>query len=245
VRRRNGGDGRGGGSRRFPNSGLRRAAALAAILWTLVSCATGVPRRKPATAARAAEIGRRWEVFREAVLARPAEELFYEARIRRSVLSGTFVAAVRDDPGRSLAVVVEGPLGAPVARARWDGQTTRIEREGRAARDSGGSSTLAELGLPLSARALSLLLFGLPDTAPPETIELAGDAAWLTWRGGAVACAFADARGTVERVLFREADRQVDIRYAEWNAGVPTRIAMAVSGGGRAELVVKPGETGP
>jgi hypothetical protein len=222
-----------------------RAAALAALVTALVSCSTGIPRREPASASRAAEIGRRWADFRAAVLGRPTVELFYEARIRRSVLSGTFVAAVRDEPGRSLAVVVEGPLGVPVARARWDGQTTVIEREGRSVRDSGGSATLAELGLPLSPRSLSLLLFGLPDTGPPETTELAGDGAWLTWRGGALACAFSDARGTVGRVLVRETDRKIDIRYAEWNAGLPSRIAIAVSGGGRAELVARPGEKTP
>jgi hypothetical protein len=172
-------------------------------------------------------------------------EIFYEARIRRSVLSGSFVAAVRCEPGRSLAVVVEGPLGAPVARARWDGRTTVVEREGRPIRDSDGSLTLADLGLPLSARSLSLLLFGLPDTLPPETTELAGDGAWLTWSGGAVACAFSDAGGTVGRVVVRETDRQIDIRYAEWKEGLPSRIAIAVSGGGRAELVVKPEEKAP
>ena len=245
MRRRNGGDGRGGGTRRLPISVPLRAAAFAALLSTFISCATGIPRRHPATADRAAEIGRRWEIFRKGVLDRSAAELFYEARIRRSVLSGTFVAAVRDDPGRSFTVVVEGPLGAPVARARWDGKTTVVEREGRPVRDSGASSTLAELGLPLSARSLSLLLFGLPDTAPPETTELAGDGAWLTWRGGAIACAFADARGTVERVVIRESDREVDIRYADWNAGIPSRITLAVSGGGRAELVAKPAESAP
>jgi len=241
VRRRNGGDRRGGGtSRRRPISGPARATALAALASALVSCATGIPRRTAAPPARAAEIALRWEAFRSSVLARPAAELFYEARFRRSILSGTFLAAVRDEPGRTLSVVVEGPLGAVVARARWDGKTTVIERAGR---DAGGDlPTLADLGVPIPARSLSLLLFGLPDEGPPEAFSLAGGAPWVSWRGGALACEFDDSGMTVRRILFREGGPPLDIRYSGWDAGIPSRIAIRISGGGRADLIARPGE---
>lgn len=241
MRRRNGGDRSGGGtSRRRPISGPARAAGLAALVAALVSCATGIPRTTAAPAARAAEIALRWETFRSSVLARPAAELFYEARLRRNVLSGTFIAAVRDEPGRTLSVVVEGPLGAAVARARWDGKTTVIERAGHAA--AGDPPTLADLGVPISARSLSLLLFGLPDENPPDSVELAGDAAWLSWRGGSLACEFDDAGMTVRRVLSREGGAPLDIRYSNWDGGAPSRITIRISGGGRADLVARRGE---
>ena len=242
MRRRNAGDRSGGGaSRRRPISGPARALALAALASALVSCATGIPRRTAAPPARAAEIALRWKAFRSSVLARQAVELYYDARLRRGLLSGTFVAAVRDEPGRALAVVIEGPLGAAVARAKWDGRTTVIERAGHAAA-GGDSPTLADLGVPISARPLSLLLFGLPDETPPDAVELAGGAAWLSWRDGALACEFDDAGLTVRRVLSREGPTPIDIRYSGWDGGIPSRISIRISGGGRADLVARPGE---
>jgi len=188
---------------------------------------------------------RRWESCRADVLARPPLERFYDARARRSVLSGTFVAAVRDDPGRSLSVVVEGPLGVPVARANWDGERTVVERSGGAAERFSDEAPLADIGVPLSARVLSLLLVGLPDTARPDAIELTGDAAWLTFRGSAIACEFDPAQGRVRRVLSLAHGRRVEIRYGGWEGGVPSRVAIKVSGGGSADLVAKAGDSGP
>jgi hypothetical protein len=99
--------------------------------------------------------------------------------------------------------------------------------------------------VPISARSLSLLLFGVPDEDPPDAFELAGDAAWLSWRGGSLACEFDDSRMTVRRVLSREGGSSLDIRYASWDAGFPSRIAIRISGGGRADLIARPGEARP
>ena len=233
----------------FPPRLLRWAIG-AALAAPLLSCATGIPRRRAATAERTAAIVRRWESCRAEILGRPPLERFYDARARRSVFSGTFVAAVRDDPGRSLSVVVEGPLGVPIARARWDGERTTVERSGTPAKrfsdeaSPGSEPPLADIGVPLSARALSLLLVGLPDTARPDVVELTGDAAWLTFRGSGLACEFDAEQGRVRRVLSLGRGRRVDVRYGAWEGGVPSRIAIRVSGRGSADLVARPGDSG-
>ena len=233
----------------FPPKLLRWAIGAAAVA-PLLSCATGIPRRRAATAPEAAAIVRRWESCRDAILGRPPLERFYDARARRSVFSGTFVAAVRDDPGRSLSVVVEGPLGVPIARARWDGERTVVERSGIPAKrfsdaaPPGGDAPLADIGVPLSARTLSLLLVGLPDTARPDVVELTGDAAWLTFGGSGLACEFDAAQGRVRRVVSLARGRRVEVRYGAWDGGVPSRVAIRVSGGGSAELVARPGDSG-
>ena len=221
-------------------------AALAGTLAALAAGCAARAGRRPATAAETAAIVSRWETFREGVLARPAAELFYDASARRSLFSMSGVAAVRDSPGRSLTVVVEGPAGLPIARASWDGVRTVVEREGR---DSGGpqraegDAALASLGIPLSAPSLSLLLFGLPDASPPETVEVGARTAWLSWRGGALSCEI-DSEGRALRVVALDAKRKVEIRFVEWAGDMPSRIRIAVSTGGTAELALRAGEGG-
>jgi len=202
-------------------------------------CATRLSRR-PATAAETAAIVARWETFRQAVLARPAAELFYDARARRSIFSTSGVAAVRDDPGRSLTVVLEGPAGLALARASWDGARTVVRRAGdpRDDREFEGDAPLTPLGIPLSAPSLSLLLFGLPDASPPESVELAGATPWLSWRGGALSCEL-DPSGRARRVMSLDGRRRVEIRFPEWSGGIPSRIRIDAAHGGRADLALR------
>jgi hypothetical protein len=222
---------------------LRTEAAVlvpaAAVLLALAGCAARVPRR-PATAAEAAGILARWDSFRDAVLARPAAELFYEARARRSLASESGIAAIRDDPGRTLTVVLEEG-GLPVARASWDGTRTVVRRTGRSEeREIEGDAPLTPIGIPLSARSLSLLLFGLPDASPPESVAIAGESPWLSWNGGALSCEL-DSAGRPRRVVSAASGRTVEIRFAEWSEGIPSRIRLEASGGGSAELRLRPG----
>ena len=224
---------------------LLRCATAAAVAGTLLSCATGAPRRRAATEEQAAAILTRWEAGRADILGRPPLERYYDARLRRSVFSGSFVAAVRDDPGRSLSVVIEGPLGVPIARARWDGERTVVERSGRPSKRFSDGAPLADIGVPLPARSLSLLLVGLPDTASPDVVELTGDAAWLTFRGSGLACEFDVGQGRVRRVLTLAEGRKIEILYRDWESGAPSKIAIRVSGGGRADLAARAGDSGP
>lgn len=200
-----------------------------------------------ATPEQAAEILRRWDVYRDAVLARPPMELFYDATAHRSVFSESFVAAVRDQPGRSLSIVLEGPLGLPLARARWEGGETVIERPGKSPLEKTvqNGAALSDFGIPLSAQSLSLLLFGLPETARPERVELAGGNARFSWNDGALSCEFDLDGGRARRVFSRDAKRQVEIRYLEWRDGIPSHIRIDVSTGGSAELVLTSGEPNP
>lgn len=224
----------------FPGRPRRAAdAALAALALAAWGCAARAPRR-PATAAEAAAIVSRWEGFREAVLARPAAELFYDARARRALFSTSGVAAVRDEPGRSLTVVLEGPAGVPLARASWDGARTVVRRAGspREEREFEGDDPLTPLGIPLSAPSLSLLLFGLPDASPPERVEFSGGTPWLSWRGGALSCEL-DPSGRARRVVAVDANRKVEVRFSEWSGGIPSRIRIDVSTGGRADLALR------
>ena len=195
--------------------------------------------RRPATAQEAAAVVSRWDAFRDAVMSRPAAELFYDAVARRSVFSMSGVAAVRAVPGRSLTIVVEGPAGLPVARASWDGVTTVVQREGKGEKVVEGDGALSALGIPLPASSLSLLLFGLPDPASPERVEIGAGRAWLSWRGGALACEI-DPAGRPVRVIARDASRKIEIRYPEWTGGLPSRIGITVSTDGTASLALRP-----
>lgn len=213
---------------------LRLAAAAALVL--LSACVSHGPSGVPAGAERTASILRAWDAFRASVVSRSAEELFYDVSARRSVVSGSFGAAVRCEPGRSLTVVLEGPLGAPLGRARWDGTRTVVERGGKTTE---GDAALAVLGIPLPPRALSTLLFGLPETSAPDRVTLAGAAIWLAWRGDDVACAFDPTAPRVDRVVSRAGGPRVEILYSGWENGTPTRIRIDVERGGRAELVLR------
>ncbi len=149
------------------------------------------------------------------------------------------IAAVRAAPGRSLTIVVEGPAGLPIARAEWDGVRTTVRREGKGEQTLEGDGALSALGIPLPASALSLLIFGLPDAAPPERVEIGAHAAWLSWRGGALSCEI-DPAGRPVRVLVRDAARKVEIDFREWTADLPSRIGISVSTGGTASLTLRP-----
>jgi len=212
---------------------------VSAALALLASGCAGRAGRRPATAPEAAAILARWDGFRESVLARPPAELYYDATARRSIFSMSGVAAVRAAPGRSLTIVVEGPAGFPIVRAEWDGDRTVVHREGRPPQTLEGDVALSALGIPLPASSLSLLLFGLPDAAPPERVEIGADAAWLSWRGGTLSCEI-DPAGRPVRVVARDGSRKVEIDFREWAAEVPSRIGISVSTGGTATLVLRP-----
>ena len=214
-------------------------AVTAAALALLASGCAGRAGHRPATAAEAAAILSRWDGFRESVLARAPSELFYDATARRSVFAMSGVAAVRVVPGRSLAIVVEGPAGLPIARADWDGARTTVRREGKREQTLEGDAVLSDLGIPLPASSLSLLLFGLPDAASPDRVEIGAPGARLSWRAGSVACEI-DPAGRPLRVLARDASRKVEIDFREWVDGVPSRIGISVSTGGTASLALRP-----
>jgi hypothetical protein len=215
--------------------GVLVAGALAA----LASACAGRARR-PATAAETEAVLSRWNAYRESVLARPAAELWYDVRVRRSVYRVSGVAAVHAAPGRTFEVVVEGPAGVALARASWDGSRTTVMREGRL-RTFDGDEALSEVGVPLSARALSLLLFGLPDASPPQAVEIGAPHAWLSWRGGALTCEL-DSSGRATRVLARDGERTVEVRFDAWESGIPSRVRVAASPGGTADLTLRRGE---
>jgi hypothetical protein len=223
---------------------LGRAALLLASIAVATGCATRPPKRTFATPEQSAEFLRRWEVYRSSALARPSSELFYDAHARRSVFSETFAAAVQDDPGRSLSVVVEGPLGLPLARARWNGGETVIERPGKSPAEKRipMGAPLSDFGIPLSAQSLSLLLYGLPEITPPEKVERAGANAWFSWNDDRLSCEFDLEAGRAKRVVSRDAKRGVEIRFLAWRGGIPSHIRIDVSTGGSADLVLKSAE---
>lgn len=211
------------------------AAAAAAAIALLSACAGRIPPGVPADPVRASAALRAWETFRASVVSRGPEEIFYDVSARRSIVSGSFVAAVRCEPGRSLSVVLEGPLGAPLGRARWDGTRTVVERGGAV---SEGETSLAELGIPLPARELSTLFFGLPESEAPDRVTVADGALWLAWKND-IACVFDPSGPRVDRVVARSGGRRVEIVYSEWKDGTPTRIRIDVAHGGRADLVLR------
>ena len=218
----------------------------AAGLFLFGACATRPASYAPATATQSASVLEKWDRYRADALPREAAELYYGAQVSRRGFSISGTVAVRDDPGRSLTLLVEGPLGLPIARAEWDGQSTRIRRYARGKEtDSGGDSLeLGEsLGIPLTARSLSYLFFGVPDDAPPESLEVAGASARLLWQGGVVACEFDAAGGRAKRVLVKGAEKSVEVAYLDWSGAVPSRIRVRVSPGGTAELTLQPAES--
>jgi hypothetical protein len=174
-------------------------------------------------------------------------ELFYDAEVSRSVVTMSGTLAVRDDPGKTLALRVEGPLGLPIARADWDGEETKVVVTGsrRGERTIAGDGDLSrELGVPVTANELSLLLFGLPDRAAPESTELAGERAWFSWKGGALRCDFDLSSNRVGTVVSRGERDSVEVRFLEWNAGLPSKIRIKTSRGGGAKLALRSADAG-
>lgn len=217
----------------------------AAGLFLFGACATRPAAYAPATATESASVLERWDRYRTGALPREAAELYYGAQVSRRGLSISGTLAVRDDPGRSLTLLVEGPLGVPIARAEWDGRSTRIRRyaRGKDTESDGDSMELGEsLGIPLSARSLSYLFFGLPEESPPESLEVAGGSARLLWQGGDVACEFDAAGGRARRVFVRGEKKSVEVAYLDWSGALPSRIRVRVSSGGTAELTLRPAE---
>src|SRR5262249_31641160 len=155
--------------------------------------------------------------------------LVYDAEVSRKLLTFSGSLEAINSPGRKLVLRLEGFFGLPVARAEWDGTQTTIrvggrERERRL--DAGGD--LSEvLGVPLSAEQISLMLFGLPDRADPEKIEIRGSRAWPSWRGGSVLCEFDTASGRPTAIYARSDQRKVEIRYLDWTDGIPSRIRIS------------------
>ena len=226
---------------------LVRASLVAAAFLLLASCATR-PSTRPATAQESENLLRAWGEYRRSALERGPMELFYDARVSRSVVSMSGTLAVRDDPGRSLVLRVEGPFGAPLARADWDGKETRVFVAGPRGKErtiAGDEDLSRELGFPVTAAGLSLLLYGLPDGEAPESTELAGERAWFSWKGGAVRCDFDAASNRVGTVISRGDRDSVEVRFLEWSGGMPSRIRMRSSRGGSARLALRPGDSGP
>jgi hypothetical protein len=231
---------------------VRRGRAFAKIAFAgltvlfLASCATRPPAR-PATSEEAAKLLTAWADYRRAALARGPTELFYDAEVSRSVVTMSGTLAVRDDPGKTLALRVQGPLGLPVARADWNGEETKVVVSGsrKGERTIAGDADLGrELGFPVTAAELSLLLYGLPDSGSPEKTELAGTRAWFSWKGGALRCDFDPSTGRVGTVVSRGERDSVEVRFLDWSAGLPSRIQIKTSRGGSARLVLRSAEAG-
>ncbi len=186
----------------------------------------------------------KWDRYRSGALPGGPAELYYGAEVSRHGFSIAGTLAVRDDPGKSLTLLVEGPLGLPIARAEWDGQTTRVRRyAGGKSKEVSGSADVGEsLGIPLSARSLSYLFFGVPEESAPDSLEVAGSNARLLWQGGSVACEFDAAGGRARRVLMQSPERTVEVAYLDWSGATPSRIRVHVSSGGTAELTLLPAE---
>lgn len=174
--------------------------------------------------------------------------MFYDAQVSRSVVTMSGTLAVRDDPGKSLALRVEGPLGLPVARADWDGEVTKVFVSGshRGEQTIAGDADLGrELGVPVSAAGLSLLLFGLPDRASPESTEIEGERAWFSWNGGAIRCDFDVSSNRAATVVARGDRGSVEVRFLEWGPALPSRIRIRASRGGSAELRLRSADPSP
>ena len=218
-----------------------RAGLAVVVTLFLASCATR-PAARPATAEESAKLLAAWGDYRRAALARGPMELFYDAEVSRSIVAMSGTLAVRDDPGKTLALRVAGPLGLPVARADWDGAETKIVLSGSHPREktiAGDADLSRELGFPVTAAELSMLLYGLPDAGAPEKTELAGSRARFSWKGGALRCDFDPSSGRVETIVSRGERDSVEVRFLEWNAGMPSRIRIRTSRGGAARLALR------
>lgn len=219
---------------------VRAGLAVVAILF-LASCATQ-PAARPATAQESAKLLETWSEYRRMALSRGPMELFYDAEVSRHVVAISGTLAVRDDPGKTLALRVEGPLGLPLARADWNGEETKVFVSGSRKGEqtiTGDADLSRELGVPVTAAELSLLLFGLPDGASPETTELAGQRAWFSWKGGMLRCDFDLSSNRVGTVISRGDRDSVEIRFLDWSAGLPSRIRIKTSRGGGASLALR------
>jgi hypothetical protein len=220
---------------------FRLAAAAILIVSVFDSCATR-PALRPATAEESVRLLEAWELYRQAAVARGPMELFYEAQVSKRFLAVSGSLAVRDDPGRTLALRVEGPLGLPVARADWDGEETKVFVAGSRAGErtlSGDEDLSRALGIPVTAAQLSWLLYGLPDGTAPESAELAGERAWFSWYGGSLRCDFDPSSRRVGTVLCRGARDSIEVRYLDWQSNLPSRIRIKASRGGGADLTLR------
>jgi hypothetical protein len=103
----------------------------------------------------------------------------------------------------------------------------------------GGADLSRELGVPVTPMQLSLLLFGLPDGAEPESTELEGARARFSWQGGALRCEFESSTGRVETIESRGSRDSVEVRFLDWSAGIPSRIRIKTSRGADAELTLR------
>jgi hypothetical protein len=205
----------------------RLALVLAALL--SFACASG-PTFTPATGDQIRVLSEEWGRYREGVLRRETSELFYDARVLRNGFRTTATLAVRDDPGRSLSLRAEGPLGRPLVRADWDG-AAGAEPSGREAARFGES-----IGVPLSAKSLSLLLFGLPAESPPEQLGFWSGGARYSWEEGNLFCDFDLEARKAQRVVAKRGGRKVEINYLAWQGDLPSRIQVKVSLGGTIDL---------
>jgi hypothetical protein len=217
--------------------------AAGAALALAAGCATGPRSFVPASSEEARRVLARWDEFRRGALSPGAMELFYDARISRHGLSIRGELAVRDDPGRQLRLRVSGPMGAPVARADWDGTRAVAviydQKRGDRTVRSDGPEFGEVFGIPLSARELSLAFFGLPEEEAPGGLAVSRDRARLLWRGGDLFCDFDLGRGSPDRIVARSPGRRVEIRYLSWNGSLPSGIRADASPGGRAELSLR------
>ena len=226
---------------RRPSRPLGGVAASILIILGFEACATR-PRSRPATLEETSRLLQAWGLYRQGALSHGAMEMFYDAQVSKNVLTMSGTLAVRDDPGKTLALRVVGPLGLPVAQADWNGQETKVSVNGsrRGERTLSGDADLSrELGVPVTPMQLSLLLFGLPESASPESTELAGERAWFLWQGGALRCEFDPSAGRVETILNRGSRDWVEIRFLDWSSGLPSRIRIKTSRGTGAELTLR------
>lgn len=214
----------------------------AAGLFLFGGCATRRAAYAPASVPEAAAVSEKWARYRADSLPHEPTELLYDADVSRRGLTLSGTLAVRDDPGKSLSVMVAGPMGLPLARADWNGVTTEVVKYG----GRGGKKISVDpedlgdaFGIPLSARALSLLFFGLPEETPPESVAVAGENAQLTWEGGNLLCEFDASARHARRIVARGPSRNVEVSYLAWNGALPTRIRVKVSSGGSADLSLR------
>lgn len=204
----------------------------------LTACATP-GRFVPVPALEAAQLLKKWGAFQRRALAGGKQELFYRAEASRHGLGLSGTLSVLDDPGKLLLLRVEGPLGIPLARADWDGRNTTVETfsgKHRVRKEADNASFGRAFGIPLSARSLSLLFLGVPESLPPESLLSNGGETRYLWSGGALSCDFDNARGLPLRVVSRGQGNEVEVRYLDWSGPLPSRIRLDVASGGSAEL---------
>ena len=227
---------------RFRSWPAAAPTALAAGLIAVLSACAVRPAFRPASAGESSRLFEAWSAYREAALSRGPMEMFYDAHVSRSLMTMSGTLSVRDDPGKSLALRVDGPLGLPVARADWNGQDTRIlvngSRKGEQTLPAGADLS-RELGVPVTPQQLSLLLFGLPEGTAPETAEIFGETARFSWQGGALRCEFDPSARRVATIESRGEQDSVEVRFLEWTAGLPSRIRIKTSRGTGAELILR------